>query len=43
MRHSTLAIYAELRVYSALKKETEQIERGELDSELANMWEKVQA
>ena len=30
-------------IYSALKKEIEQIERGELDSELPRMWEKIQA
>ena len=34
-----------VRVYvcSSLKKETEQIEKGELDAELATMWEKVKA
>ena len=30
-------------VCSALKKETEQTEKGELDAELATMWEKVKA
>ena len=28
---------------SVLKKETEQIDKGELDAELATMWEKVKA
>lgn len=30
-------------LYRALKKEIEQLERGELDSQLPAMWEEVQA
>ena len=36
-------IYIYIYILSALKKEMEQIERGELDGELVSMWEKAQA
>lgn len=40
---NTVTLFTCVLCSSALKKEIEQIDKGELDSELPGMWEKAQA